>query len=208
EPTTALDVTIQAQILALLRGLREQFGMAMILITHDLGVVAEVCDRVLVMYAGQVAEEAPVEKLFRDPRHPYTRGLLQSLPRLGQRLDRLAAIPGNVPNPVAWPAGCRFHPRCPYGWEQCVIAEPPLFPVGPAQTSRCWLERWPEQRAQVDAAGRGFTPGAAPRAPAPAEEYHRQAAALPGVPPAELEPPAAPPREASEPPRVEPDVAR
>jgi ABC-type dipeptide/oligopeptide/nickel transport system ATPase component len=111
EPTTALDVTIQAQILDLLADLRVRLGMAVILITHDLGVVAEVCDRVVVMYAGQVVEQGTVEQIFRDPRHPYTEGLLEAVPRLGRRLDRLAVIPGTVPSPMAWPAGCRFHPR-------------------------------------------------------------------------------------------------
>jgi len=147
EPTTALDVTIQAQILDLIAELRQRLGMAVILITHDLGVVAEVCDRVLVMYAGQVVEQGTVQDIFREPRHPYTEGLLRAIPRLGQRTERLAVIPGVVPSPVDWPAGCRFHTRCPYGWETCVAEMPPLFPLdGRSGESRCWLERDPERR--------------------------------------------------------------
>src|SRR6185436_6341883 len=117
EPTTALDVTIQAQILELLNRLQEELGMSILLITHDLGVVAETCDRVIVMYAGQVFEEGPVDDVFHDPQNPYTEGLLRSMPRLGEEVERLAVIPGVVPSPLAWPAGCRFHDRCPYGWE-------------------------------------------------------------------------------------------
>jgi oligopeptide/dipeptide ABC transporter ATP-binding protein len=143
EPTTALDVTIQAQILDLLAGLRERLGMAMLLITHDLGVVAEVCDRVLVMYAGQVVESGPVADIFHDPRHPYTRGLLDSLPRLEDRGRRLRPIEGAVPSPLAWPGGCRFRDRCPHAWERCASETPPLFAVGDppeGRASRCWLE--------------------------------------------------------------------
>jgi peptide/nickel transport system ATP-binding protein len=156
EPTTALDVTIQAQILDLLAQLRERMGMAMILITHDLGVVAEVCDRVLVMYAGEIVEQGTVEQIFSDPRHPYTLGLLQSIPKLGQKLDRLAVIPGTVPSPTSWPAGCRFHTRCPYGWDLCVAEHPPLFGAGPEHLDRCLLEKYPERREEIDAEGRGF----------------------------------------------------
>jgi len=163
EPTTALDVTIQAQILELIRELRDRTGMAVILITHDLGVVAEVCDRVVVMYAGEVVEEGEVATIFRDPRHPYTRGLLQAIPRLGRRVERLAVIPGTVPSPTAWPAACRFHPRCAYGWDLCVNAAPPLFEAGPGHTSRCWLEEHPERRREVDSERGAFptTVGAA-----------------------------------------------
>jgi peptide/nickel transport system ATP-binding protein len=156
EPTTALDVTIQAQILDLLAQLRERMGMAMVLITHDLGVVAEVCDRVLVMYAGEIVEQGTVEQIFSDPRHPYTLGLLQSIPKLGQKLDRLAVIPGTVPSPINWPVGCRFHTRCPYAWDLCVKEHPPLFNPGPGHFDRCWLEKHPERREEVDASGRGF----------------------------------------------------
>jgi peptide/nickel transport system ATP-binding protein len=143
EPTTALDVTIQAQILELMRRLREESGAAIVLITHDLGVVAEVCDDVVVMYAGQVVERAPVEDLFRFPQHPYTVGLLGALPRLGERRPRLAAIDGTVPNMTAPPRGCRFEPRCPFRIPACADA-PPLAEIGDGHLSRCWrapLER-------------------------------------------------------------------
>jgi oligopeptide/dipeptide ABC transporter ATP-binding protein len=139
EPTTALDVTIQAQILELIAGLRERLGMAVVLITHDLGVVAEVCDRVIVMYGGQVVEEGTVEQIFRDPRHPYTQGLLQAIPRLGAHRDELAVIPGTVPSPTDWPQGCRFRGRCPYEFEKCP-EPPPLFEPHAGHRSRCWLE--------------------------------------------------------------------
>ena len=129
EPTTALDVTIQAQILELLAELRRRLGMAIVLITHDLGVVAEVCDRVVVMYAGQVREQGSVDAIFRDPHDPYTQGLLASIPRLGHATERLAVIPGTVPGATDWPAGCRFHPRCPFAWDRCLRESPPLFAV-------------------------------------------------------------------------------
>jgi peptide/nickel transport system ATP-binding protein len=144
EPTTALDVTIQAQILELLRALQERRRMGVLLITHDLGVVAEVCDRVVVMYAGRVVESGTVAEIFGDPRHPYTRGLLDSLPRLDAPGTRLNPIPGTVPSASAWPAGCRFAPRCPRALERCHTVEPPLLaPVGggsPGRAARCWLE--------------------------------------------------------------------
>ncbi len=153
EPTTALDVTIQAQILDLLAELRTRLGMAIILITHDLGVVAEVCDRVVVMYAGQVVEHGTVEQIFNDPRHPYTEGLLRAIPRLGQNTKRLAVIPGTVPPPTAWPTGCRFRTRCPYTWPLTEESMPDLFPVAddPTRLSRCWLEKYPERRTSGDA---------------------------------------------------------
>jgi oligopeptide/dipeptide ABC transporter ATP-binding protein len=196
EPTTALDVTIQAQILELIDELRQRLGMAVLLITHDLGVVAEVCDRVVVMYAGQVMEEGTVEQIFRDPRHPYTEGLLAAIPRLGEPVERLRVIPGTVPSATSWPRACRFHPRCPYGWDLCVNAGPDLFEADPGHYSRCWLEKHPERRA----AGR---PGAAP-----AERYHRAAAAESAAPPPEAGPPEAPPRPLAEHPDVEEDVER
>jgi peptide/nickel transport system ATP-binding protein len=143
EPTTALDVTIQAQILDLMRRLREDTGAAIVLITHDLGVVAEVCDEVVVMYAGQVVERAPVDELFRFPQHPYTVGLLGALPRLDRRRPRLAAIEGTVPNMSAPPPGCRFQARCPFRIETCAEL-PPLADVDGGHLSRCWrapLER-------------------------------------------------------------------
>jgi oligopeptide/dipeptide ABC transporter ATP-binding protein len=154
EPTTALDVTIQAQILELLLELREQTGTGIILITHDLGVVAEVCDRVVVMYAGQVVETGPVEAIFARPEHPYTQGLLAAVPRPDQRGGRLAVIPGVVPPPTRWPHGCRFRPRCPYAWDRC-HEQPGLLDAG-SQRARCWLVEEPERRAEVEAAGGGF----------------------------------------------------
>jgi peptide/nickel transport system ATP-binding protein len=144
EPTTALDVTIQAQILDLLQDLRLETGAAVILITHDLGVVAEVVDDVLVMYAGQVVERARVADLFTQPQHPYTLGLLGSLPRLDHRRDRLAAIPGAVPDMANPPPGCRFAQRCPFADAKCHSETPPLVAPGPGRLSRCWktpLER-------------------------------------------------------------------
>ncbi|MEJ7812772.1 MAG: ABC transporter ATP-binding protein [Gemmatimonadaceae bacterium] len=148
EPTTALDVTIQAQILELLAELQGRVGMAILLITHDLGVIAEVASRVIVMYAGEVVEEAPVGELFAAAHHPYTEGLLAAMPRLGRERDRLAVIPGTVPPPTRWPAGCRFHDRCPYAWQRCVEEHPPIYRIGPAHVSRCHLAEEPERRVQ------------------------------------------------------------
>ncbi|CEJ15076.1 Oligopeptide transport ATP-binding protein OppD [bacterium YEK0313] len=137
EPTTALDVTIQAQILELMRRLRRETGTAIMLITHDLGVVAEVCDDVIVMYAGQVVERAPVAELFANPQHPYTVGLIGSIPRLDGRKERLAAIAGSVPNMTAPPQGCRFAPRCPFAEAACLAAPPAVAPAGPGHLTRC-----------------------------------------------------------------------
>ena len=146
EPTTALDVTVQAQVLALLAELRARRNMGLLLVTHDLGVVAQVCDRVVVMYAGQVVESGPVEAIFRRPRHPYTRGLLGSLPRLDDRRGRLRPIRGSVPPATDWPGACRFRPRCDYAWERCAAHMPGLLPpasggagAGPVHRARCWL---------------------------------------------------------------------
>lgn len=141
EPTTALDVTIQAQILDLMKRLKEEQDMGMLLITHDLGVVAEMCDRVVVMYAGRVVEEAPVKELFASPQHPYTKGLISSVPKLRQNVRRLESIPGNVPDLSRMPQGCKFAPRCPHVMDRCLAAEPELLPAdGQAgRTSRCWL---------------------------------------------------------------------
>lgn len=143
EPTTALDVTIQAQILDLLRGLRSQFNTAVILITHDLGVVAEMADRVAVMYAGKIVEEAGVQELFANPLHPYTRGLIASVPVLGRVRDYLETIPGNVPNLIDLPPGCRFAPRCQarldYQLDICTQEEPELIEIAPGHKVRCWL---------------------------------------------------------------------
>ncbi|HEY7770703.1 MAG TPA: ABC transporter ATP-binding protein [Longimicrobium sp.] len=158
EPTTALDVTIQAQILELLNKLQSELGMSIILITHDLGVVAETCDRVIVMYAGQVFEEGPVDDVFHNPQNPYTEGLLRSMPKLGQDVGRLAVIPGVVPSPIAWPTGCRFHDRCPYGWEKTEKEAPPLFEIGPGRKNKCWLVKYPERRAEINRETGGFTP--------------------------------------------------
>ena len=138
EPTTALDVTIQAQILDLMRSLQRDTGSAVILITHDLGVVAEVADEVLVMYAGRVVERAAVQALFDAPQHPYTVGLLGSMPLLTGQRDRLAAIDGQVPSPLQLPAGCRFADRCPFADAHCRAQAPPLAPIGAGHLSRCW----------------------------------------------------------------------
>jgi peptide/nickel transport system ATP-binding protein len=138
EPTTALDVTIQAQILDLMRTLREETGTAIILITHDLGVVAEVADDVAVMYAGRIVERAPVGSLFAEPQHPYTIGLLGSIPQLHREQPRLAAIEGQVPNALAPLSGCRFHPRCPFAIERCRREEPPLASIGHCHEAACW----------------------------------------------------------------------
>jgi len=138
EPTTALDVTIQAQILELLAELQESEGMAILLITHDLGVVAETTDHVAVMYAGKVVEYAPVEELFQNPRHPYTVGLFRSLPRVGHEKEKLEVIRGNVPNPLEFPEGCKFWPRCPHATDRCKASEPPLEEIGPDHTVACW----------------------------------------------------------------------
>nr|WP_202887528.1 ABC transporter ATP-binding protein [Cohnella zeiphila] len=141
EPTTALDVTIQAQILDLMKRLKEEQEMGMLLITHDLGVVAEMCDRVVVMYAGRVVEEAPVQELFSNPKHPYTKGLIQSVPKLRQKVRRLESIKGNVPDLSQMPPGCKFAARCPFAMEKCVASEPELIPLAGAseRKSRCWL---------------------------------------------------------------------
>jgi len=137
EPTTALDVTIQADILALLRDLRERHGMAVLLITHDLGVVAEQADDVAIMYAGRIVEQAPVAEIFARPRHPYTQALLRSMPRLGHHVDRLAQIPGHVPDLAKLPAGCAFRERCPIAVDACGAAPPPLEEKAPGHRAAC-----------------------------------------------------------------------
>ena len=154
EPTTALDVTIQAQILELLADLQQRLGLAVLLITHDLGVVAEVTSRVLVMYGGQIVERAPVRELFRDPRHPYTRGLLEAMPRLGRQRDRLAVIPGTVPPPTQWPSGCRFRDRCAYAWQRCADEAPPQYKVTDVHGARCHLVDEPTRAVAVGAVDR------------------------------------------------------
>lgn len=139
EPTTALDVTIQAQILELMKKVQQEESTSILLITHDLGVVAEMCDRVAVMYAGRIVEQGTVYDIFENPKHPYTKGLLASIPRLGSEVDRLSSIEGNVPAPNEWPKGCKFATRCPYAFEKCWQQEPPMFAFDNDQRSRCWL---------------------------------------------------------------------
>jgi len=139
EPTTALDVTIQAQILELMKDLKSRFNTGIILITHDLGVVAEMADNVVVMYAGKVVEEAPVNDLFEAPKHPYTQGLLASIPVLGEVRERLAVIPGSVPSLRNLPPGCRFAGRCPHVMDICRKEEPALLTLSENRTARCWL---------------------------------------------------------------------
>ncbi len=150
EPTTALDVTIQAQILELLNSIQQRTGSALMLITHDLGVVAEMVDQVIVMYAGQIVEEGSVEQVLLEPRAPYTMGLLESIPTVEKRGGRLQVIRGVVPSPFHLPPACRFEPRCPYGWDRCRSVAPDLFEAGrPGQLARCHLhtregaDRWP-----------------------------------------------------------------
>jgi peptide/nickel transport system ATP-binding protein len=138
EPTTALDVTIQAQILELMRALRAELGTAIILITHDLGVIAELADDVAVMYAGKVIERCAVQRLFSEPQHPYTVGLLGSIPRLHLQQERLSAIEGIVPDAAAFPEGCRFHPRCPFAVEKCLSEIPPLMEITRDHFAACW----------------------------------------------------------------------
>ena len=143
EPTTALDVTIQAQIMSLMQRLKEEFNTAIVLITHDLGVIAEMASRVVVMYAGKVVEEAPIKELFKDPRHPYTRGLLGSIPVIGRKEKtgrRLQEIPGIVPSLRQMPLGCRFHPRCPKVMNRCCEQEPPMIQLAKHRRVSCWLE--------------------------------------------------------------------
>ncbi len=147
EPTTALDVTIQAQILDLMRKLSSDFGTSVLLITHDLGVVAEMCDRVAVMYAGQVVEQGSVDDIFYNPQHPYTRGLLNAIPKIDATAkERLQPIEGNVPSLARMPQGCHFAPRCPLVFEKCLAQSPGLFAVGSGHLSRCWLNE-PEGEA-------------------------------------------------------------
>ncbi|HEX4746032.1 MAG TPA: ABC transporter ATP-binding protein [Gaiellaceae bacterium] len=139
EPTTALDVTVQAQILELMKELRERLGMSILLITHDLGVIAEMVDEVAVMYAGRIVERGPVADVFANPQHPYTEALLRSIPVVGMTYaEPLKAIRGMVPSPLEWPAGCRFAPRCDYAFERCLTDDPRLLPAA-TQESACWL---------------------------------------------------------------------
>jgi peptide/nickel transport system ATP-binding protein len=138
EPTTALDVTIQAQILELMKELQDEYGMSIIMITHDLGVIAEVTDRVVVMYAGKVVEYADVHTLFKEPRHPYSWGLMNAIPRLDEEKEKLYNIPGVVPDPLDFPDGCRFNTRCPFATDKCKTEEPPLEEVEEKHFAACW----------------------------------------------------------------------
>ena len=165
EPTTALDVTTQAQILELMLKLQQELGMAIMIITHDLGVVAEVADDVVVMYLGEVVEQAPVDEIFHDPKHPYTRGLLRSIPKLeSQTRERLDAIPGSVPHPYNRPSACVFHPRCKERVEHrlriCKTEEPQLLPVDGEQSVRCWLYHDEPERGHQAPLRAEVTPGA------------------------------------------------
>lgn len=139
EPTTALDVTIQAQILKLMKDLNERLNTAVLLITHDLGVVAETCERVVVMYAGKIVEEGPVEVIFKDPQHPYTKGLLQSVPDMRFKKQRLYSIPGSVPKPGSIKTGCRFAARCEFAFDKCLSDSPDLYQTSPVHKTRCFL---------------------------------------------------------------------
>jgi peptide/nickel transport system ATP-binding protein len=167
EPTTALDVTIQAQILALLRALQRELGMALLLITHDLGVVAETADRVTVLYAGQLVETCAVRDAFARPRHPYTAGLLASLPSLAERGAPLRAIPGQVPDPARPPRACRFHPRCPVAVERCRLEAPPWVRFEGGQESRCW------RAGEIEAGSLDPVGGVAPARGGPGRERGR-----------------------------------
>ena len=139
EPTTALDVTIQAQILDLIRDLNQEMNTSVVFITHDLGVVSELCDTVIVMYNGHIVEKAPTADIFREPLHPYTQGLLSAIPRITKERKPLSTIEGMVPNPVERIKGCRFWPRCPKACDRCRKEEPPVFSVGEDRQVRCWL---------------------------------------------------------------------
>ncbi len=153
EPTTALDVVMQAQVLQLLERLREELGLALILISHDMGVLAETCDRVAIMYAGRIVESGPVGEVFIAPQHPYTKRLLETLPVIGGRRGLTAPIPGSPPGPGDLPEGCRFRPRCPYAAPECA-ADPPLRELGPGHAAACHFapwSKWPEVAASAGA---------------------------------------------------------
>lgn len=139
EPTTALDVTIQAQILDLMRNLASEHRTSILLITHDLGVVAEMCDRVAVMYAGKIVEQGTVRQIFHNPQHPYTKGLLNSIPKITGERKRLQPIEGNVPSLRNMPQGCRFAPRCPHALDKCRVSAPEFFEIEEEHKSQCWL---------------------------------------------------------------------
>jgi oligopeptide/dipeptide ABC transporter ATP-binding protein len=149
EPTTSLDVTIQAQYLNLLRELQRAHGLALIFITHNLGIVAKMCDRLAVMYAGRVVEQGPVRQVFKAPIHPYTQALLSSIPRINDKCQRLTAIDGQPPDLAALPPGCAFAPRCPHAFDRCRGAAPPALHAGDGRTVRCWLGRIPVEMDQL-----------------------------------------------------------
>lgn len=149
EPTTALDVTIQAQILDLMKRLNNDFDTSILLITHDLGVVAEVCTRVVVMYAGKVVEEGNVQTIFKNPQHPYTEGLIQSVPNMRTKKDRLYSIPGNVPTPGTVNKGCKFAPRCPYAFDRCTAENPELLNTEKGHRVRCFLHEESKQGVEI-----------------------------------------------------------
>ena len=153
EPTTALDVTIQAQILDLIRDLNREMDTAVLFITHDLGVVSELCDTVIVMYTGHIVEQAPVKELFRDPKHPYTVGLLNAIPAITKERKPLQTIAGMVPNPTERIEGCSFWPRCPHATEKCKSKEPPVVSVGEERSVRCWLYAGEEEETGGPADG-------------------------------------------------------
>ncbi|MGA9286746.1 MAG: ABC transporter ATP-binding protein, partial [Anaerobacillus sp.] len=148
EPTTALDVTIQAQILELMKKLNRETNTSIILITHDLGVVAEICDRIVVMYSGKIVEQGKTKDIFERPKHPYTIGLIESVPDVRVRKDRLYSIPGNVPKPGSIHKGCHFAPRCSFAFDKCYEENPVLLEAGPDQRARCWLHE-DEKKAAV-----------------------------------------------------------
>lgn len=155
EPTTALDVTIQAQILELMRDLNNRLNTAVMLITHDLGVVAETCERVIVMYSGQIVEQGYVKDIFKDPQHPYTQGLIKSVPDMREKKDRLYSIPGNVPKPGTIKAGCRFAARCEFAFDRCLVDEPVLYKTRENHLTRCFLH----EQKESDLHGRTIAEG-------------------------------------------------
>jgi peptide/nickel transport system ATP-binding protein/oligopeptide transport system ATP-binding protein len=162
EPTTALDVTIQAQILKLLRDLRERIGMAVVLITHDLGVIAEMAERIVVMYAGKMVEYTDTAELFSASLHPYTWGLMHSIPRMDLDVERLPAIAGMVPNPLAFPPGCKYHPRCPLASERCRSEEPAMQEAAAGHFTRCWHVERMDELKRATPLGHGSSSRSAP----------------------------------------------
>jgi oligopeptide/dipeptide ABC transporter ATP-binding protein len=150
EPTTALDVTIEAQILALIKQLQDELGMSLMIITHNLGVIGEMSDQVVVMYMGKIVEEAPLAELFNDPQHPYTQALFRSIPRIGRK-DRLVPITGSVPNPYRIPKGCSFAPRCAHAMSVCRVEEPPMYALAEEHSAKCWLYRGEDRVDQGEA---------------------------------------------------------